>query len=216
MACSGRTEARFDRAVVQSGDEPSGFESTAEAPRLTTEARSVGRRGKQVIPSDLLSLIAELGVGLVAAAGIVTAIGGRDRAYTPLDRASIRGLVLVAATPLAIALLGLVMLSADASTTQTWSSVSYAYVAGVVIRYALTFPDSIRVRIQDPSLPRRGLVVSTVLGVGVALFLLHNAVVLSTFWPIVAACAYEILVAVWLILRLLLGSRYGATEPPAV
>jgi hypothetical protein len=120
----------------------------------------------------------------------------------------------VAATPLAIALLGLVMLSADASTTRIWSSLSYAYVAVVVIRYALTLPDSIRLRIQDPSLPRRGLVVSTALGIGVALFLLHNAVVLAIFWPIVAACAYEILIAVWLILRLLLGSRYGATETP--
>jgi hypothetical protein len=171
--------------------------------------------GKQVNPSDFLSLIAELGVALVAAAGIVTAIGGRGRVYTPLDRATIRGLVVVAATPLAIALLGLVMLSADASTARIWSSVSYAYVSVVVIRYALTFPDSIRVRIQDPSLPRRGLVVSTVLSVGVALFLLHNAVVLATFWPIVAACSYEILIAVWLILRLLLGSRFGATEPPS-
>jgi len=167
-----------------------------------------------VNPSDLLSLIAELGVALVAAAGIVTAIGGRGRVYTALDRATIRGLVVVAATPLAIALLGLVMLSADAPTTRIWSSVSYAYVAIVVIRYALTFPDSIRMRIQDPSLPRRGLVVSTAIGIGVALFLLHNAVVLATFWPIMAACAYEILIAVWLILRLLLGSRYGPTEPP--
>jgi hypothetical protein len=169
-----------------------------------------------VSASDLLSLIAELGVALVAAAGIVTAIGGRDRVYTPLDRASIRGLVLVAATPLATALFGLVLLSAGVSTPRIWESVSYAYVAMVVIRYALTFPDSIRLRIEDPSLPRRGIIVSTVLGVGVGLFLLYKTVVLVTLWPIVAACAYEVLIAVWLILRLLLGSSYGVTKPPAI
>jgi hypothetical protein len=61
-----------------------------------------------VISVDLLSLIAELAIALVAAAGIVTAIGGRDRDYTATDRARIRSLIIVSATPLAVALLGLV------------------------------------------------------------------------------------------------------------
>jgi hypothetical protein len=66
---------------------------------------------------DLLSLIAELAIALVAAAGIVTAIGGRDRDYTATDRARIRSLIIVAATPLAVALLGLVTLSAEVQPT---------------------------------------------------------------------------------------------------
>ncbi len=159
---------------------------------------------------DSLSLIAELSVALVAAAGIVTAIGGRDREYTALDRVTIRGLVVVAATPLGIALLGLIALSAGVPTARICSGLSFAYVLVIVIRYALTVPESIRIRVQDPTLPRRGLIVSTGLGIGVALLLLYNAIVLTSLWAVLAACAYELLCAVWLVLRLLLGTSLGS------
>ena len=85
------------------------------------------------------------------------------------------------------------------------------YVAIIIVRYALTVPPSVRIRAQDPTLPRRGLIVSTALGVAVAFFLLYNAISLGSFWPILVACAWELLAAVWLVLRLLLGATPRAT-----
>jgi hypothetical protein len=163
--------------------------------------------GEQVEPSDSLGLVAELAVALVAAAGIVTAIGGRDRDYTPLDRVTIRGLVIVSATPLAIALLGLVVLSAEVPTARAWLVLSVGYIGLSVARNVLTLPESIRLRAQDDNLSRRGLGVPVALGLGVVLLLLYNALMLTALWPVLIACSYDLLVAVWLILRLLLGSR---------
>jgi hypothetical protein len=42
---------------------------------------------------------------------------------------------------------------------------------------------------------------------GVLALVLYNALTLAAFWPILAACSFELLVAVYLVLRLLLGSR---------
>jgi hypothetical protein len=98
--------------------------------------------GEQVEPTDSLALVAELAVALVAAAGIVTAIGGRDRDYSPLDRVTIRGLVIVSATPLAVALLGLVVLSAEVPAAQAWLVVSLGYIVLKVARnvFELCYP----------------------------------------------------------------------------
>lgn len=62
---------------------------------------------------DSLFLIAEIAVSLVAAAGISTAIGGRDSSYSPADRARVRSLVIVSMTPFFIALIGIALLTAD-------------------------------------------------------------------------------------------------------
>jgi hypothetical protein len=168
-----------------------------------------------VEPADSLALIAELAVALVAAAGIVTAIGGRGRDYTPLDRVTIRGLVIVSATPLAIALLGLVLLSAEVPTARAWSAASFGYIALIVARNALALPDSIRLRAQDQSISRLGLALPVALSSGMALLLLYNAVTLAAIWPILVACSYDILIAVRLILALLIGSRQKpATSSP--
>jgi hypothetical protein len=44
-ACSRRTTAIFNRDVIESGNELKGVGPVAQAPRLATEARSVGRAG---------------------------------------------------------------------------------------------------------------------------------------------------------------------------
>ena len=46
---------------------------------------------------------------------------------------------------------------------------------------------------------------------GVALFVAYDALVITSFWAVLAACAYELLFAVWLALRLLLGTSLGST-----
>jgi hypothetical protein len=83
-------------------------------------------------PIEALVLVAELGVALVAAVGIVTAIGGRNRDYSLGDRARIRQLVAVAATPLAVALVALTLLSAQVPPERTWSLASLGYAALLV------------------------------------------------------------------------------------
>ncbi len=157
-------------------------------------------------PGDLLSLIAELAVALVAAAGIVTAIGGRDRDYTATDRARIRSLIIVSATPLAVALLGLVTLSAEVQSTRAWSIVSFAYIALGGARIAYTLPEFLRIP-DDQSPPWRPWAVILLINAGVFALVFYNALTLIAFWPILTACSFELLVAVYLVLRLLLGSR---------
>ena len=155
---------------------------------------------------DLLSLIAELAIALVAAAGIVTAIGGRDRDYTATDRARIRSLIIVSATPLAVALLGLVTLSAEVQPTRAWSIVSFAYIAMAGARIAYTLPEFLRIP-DDHSQSWRPWTVILLLNAGVLALVLYNALTLTAIWPILIACSFELLVAVYLVLRLLLGSR---------
>ena len=62
---------------------------------------------------DALVLIAELSVAPIAAAGIVTAIGGRGRVYSPGDRLRILGLIETAATALVVCLFAIVLVSAS-------------------------------------------------------------------------------------------------------
>ena len=106
---------------------------------------------------DSLTLIAELSVALVAAAGIVTAIGGRDREYTKLDRVTIRGLVVVAATPLGIALLGLTALSAGMTQERVCVGLSYAYVAVIAVPLALALASAWRWVVAKPAVEVAGV-----------------------------------------------------------
>ena len=157
-------------------------------------------------PSELLTLIAELAMALVAAAGIVTAIGGRDRDYAASDLARIRSLIIMAATPLAVALLALSALSAELQPERIWSSVSLVYLALGAARVASTLPEFLRIP-TDQAPSRRAVVVILLINVVVFGLLLYNAAFLQAFWPISVACAFELLVGVWLVLRLLLGTR---------
>ncbi len=67
-ACSSRTTARFNRKVVESGGELKGFGPTAEAPRLATEAQSVGR------PNVTIQDAGSIGELIAAAATVATLV----------------------------------------------------------------------------------------------------------------------------------------------
>jgi len=158
-------------------------------------------------PAESLVLVAELGVALVAAAGIVTAIGGRNRDYSPEDRVRIRSLILVAAAPLAVSLLGLALISADIPLPQTWSLVSFGTAALIVALALSTTRESARVEGQSAAVRRNTLRrngIHFVLSGGALSVLLYNGFVLSAFWPILVVCSYQLLSAVWLVLSLLL------------
>jgi undecaprenyl pyrophosphate phosphatase UppP len=147
-----------------------------------------------------------LAVALVAAAGIVTAIGGRDRDYAAPDRARVRTLIIMSATPLALALLALSALSAGARPERVWSLTSLAYIALAGARIASTLPEFLRIP-DDQVTTRRPWVVILTINSGVFGLLFYNAILLHVFWPILVACAFELLVSVYLVLRLLLGVR---------
>jgi len=154
-------------------------------------------------PTEALVLVAELGVALVAAAGIVTAIGGRSRDYSPGDRARIRQLIAIAATPLAVALVALTMLSAQVPPERTWSLASLGYAALIVGLSALGTSAASQLR-QPTAMVRRRTGVILALAAGVLLLLLYNGLVLWAFWPVLLACSFHLLGAVLLVLVLLL------------
>ena len=158
-------------------------------------------------PEESLVLIAEVGAAFVAAAGIMTAIGGRNREYTPSDRLRIRSLIGAAALPLAVALLGLSLLSAQIQPARIWSILSFAQVALTAfmamsfVREVSRLPEQ-TARVLRTKRQRNGVMwISTAC---VVLLLLYNGLVLSAFWPILVSCSTTLLTAVWLILNLVL------------
>jgi len=163
--------------------------------------------GSELEPEESLVLIAEVGAAFVAAAGIMTAIGGRNREYTPFDRLRIRSLIGAAALPLAVALLGLSLLSAQIQPARIWSILSFAYVALIAMNAVSFARDFSRLPEQTARVLRtkrqRNGVMWTSAACGV-LLLLYNGLVLSAFWPILASCSTSLLMAVWLILNLVL------------
>ncbi len=82
---------------------------------------------------DVLVVIAELAIALIAASGIVTAIGGQGRECTATDRLRITGLFAAAANPLAISLFSMVFISADVHPPTAWSLASLAGVLFIIV-----------------------------------------------------------------------------------
>jgi hypothetical protein len=158
-------------------------------------------------PTESLVLIAELGIALVAAGGIVTAIGGRDRDYTPSDRIRVRSLILTSAIPLVVGLSGLTLLSAQIQPTHTWVLLSLGSVALIVALTVGVTREAARLPNSADGVPRTPLYrfpIHFILGAIVVLLLVYNGLVLHAFWPILLVCSYQLVSGVWLVLNLLL------------
>ena len=157
--------------------------------------------------TDALILIAELAVGLIAAAGIVTAVGGRERDYTLIDRMRIISLVTFAAIPLATSLFSIVLITGTIQPPLLWSLASCAQILMMVAhtawgqRKAREFASDTKSRVS-----RTNVAVLMALSLVCLSLLLYNAFLLGAFWPVVGVCSYYILVSVWLVLRLVLES----------
>jgi len=155
--------------------------------------------------TDILVLIAELAIALIAASGIVTAIGGRGREYTPADRLRITALFASAANPLATSLFAMVLISAAVHPPTVWS---LAGLASVLINIAGTLKILPKARAlqRNPAsaVSLLQIVLTSTLSVASSCLLLYNAVSLGAFWPVAGVCAYYILVSVWLVRNLVL------------
>ena len=85
-------------------------------------------------PSDLLSLIVEVGVAIVGFSGIVLVLGRRSTGeWTPLDRARFQGLLNASFLPLAFSGLALVLLAAGLSEPDIWATCRLLHGLAVAI-----------------------------------------------------------------------------------
>jgi hypothetical protein len=107
--------------VVASVVEPGRFERAAEALWLAAERRFVGRRVVDV--AGILSTFAELAVGLAGFAGIVAALQGKIRDWSPADQNRFWSIIIFAMATLAFSLLPLIWVACGRSPWFLCSSV---------------------------------------------------------------------------------------------
>jgi hypothetical protein len=161
----------------------------------------------ELVEIDVLVLISELSVALIASAGIVVAIGGRGREYTANERTRIVGLIGFATLPLAVCLFGLVLISASVQPPRLWALTGGAQLLLILTAFIVgTRRAAEFVKDPDSSQTLTFTVLLAAPAVACVGLLIYNSIWLFAFWPIVAACSYYILVSVWIVFTLVLES----------
>ncbi len=138
-------------------------------------------------PGELLGIAAQIAVALAGFTGVVVVFGENSVAeWSAVDTLKLRLLVTFSATPLALCLIGLLLLATAFAEATIWCICS-------LLAFALAVPLSVNLARHYRAIPRGEFrsgggsvaifLTSNLFGIAVTLFQLVNAFALRQFWP---------------------------------
>jgi hypothetical protein len=144
-------------------------------------------------PTEALTTAAQLAVALAGFAGVVVAFRSRSvHEWSRIDRFRLQILLTNSATPFALSLFAMVLLSTNIDPTTVWclcSVFTFAVLVGIGASYYTAFrrfaPREFRASGGKAWIMRAGGLVAVV----VTLLQLYNAIRLQSFWPFFVAIA---------------------------
>jgi len=149
-------------------------------------------------------LFAELSLALAGFTGVASALGGRDRDYSPIDRGRLDAVFLFSGSSLAVSLLVLTLADAGLSDARSYSmacAISGFLILGIFCRQ---IPRVLKLR-RDGQSTTSGAFISFAfvyfLGLAAAYFWAANYE--QTSWPLYAGISSQLLYGLWMFARLL-------------
>lgn len=152
-----------------------------------------------MIPSDALSLIAELSLGLLGFAGVAAAFGGQERAFSEADRLRLLGLFCNSAIPLFGCLSVYVMSAASLEGGVTYTLAGLLSLAIHLRSSVLTMP-GVSQSARDAEATTEGWTLRAVWGQVIACLVLYLVEIVAggVAWPLLAAYSSHLAIGVFL------------------
>jgi len=159
-------------------------------------------------PGEALSTAAQVAVALAGFAGVVVVFRrGSVHEWSSVDKFRLRLLLTNSILPLALCLIGLLLLTIKPQPAGTWRWCS-ASALMIILPFAMTITKSFR-RLDPQQLKRAQASVFTlylfaVTGTGATLLQLYNVAILNAFWPFFTGIVVQLLAAMFQFARIVL------------
>jgi len=154
--------------------------------------------------SGTFELFSELAIAVAGFAGVAVALGGRDRAFGPMELVRVKSLFLYSALVLAGCFGLFALVAAEVSAVVAIRLVSFGEAIGFAVFTAETAPGAIRLTRSNESSTRPWVPFFVVGTYGVNILIcLVNGLVVAREWPLIVVFSITIIQSLWLFHRLL-------------
>jgi hypothetical protein len=149
-------------------------------------------------------LFAELSLALAGFSGVASALGGRDRDFSPIDRGRLDAVFLFSGASLAISLLVLTLADAGLSDARSYSIGCAAGSILILGIFGRQMPRVLKLRREGETTTSGAFIsFSFVYLLGLPAVYLWAAIYEQTSWPLFAGISSQLLFGLWMFARLL-------------
>jgi hypothetical protein len=159
-------------------------------------------------PGEALSTAAQIAVALAGFAGVVVVFRRESvHDWSQIDKFRLRLLLINSILPLALCVMGLLLLTIKPAPTGIWR---WCSALALVVLFPFVMTTAKRWRSLDPELLRRERAAGSpfhlfaILGIGVILLQLCNIAILDLFWPFFTGIVVHLLAAMVQFARIIL------------
>jgi small-conductance mechanosensitive channel len=159
-------------------------------------------------PGEALSTAAQIAVALAGFAGVVVVFRRESvHDWSPIDKFRLRLLLINSILPLALCVIGLLLLTIKPAPTGIWR---WCSAIALVVLFPFVMTTAKRWRSLDRELLRRERAAGSpfhlfaILGIGVTLLQLCNVAILNVFWPFFSSIVVHLLAAMVQFARIIL------------
>ncbi len=149
-------------------------------------------------PAELLGVLAQVAVTMAGFAGVVVVFGRRAvHEWSPVDKYRLSLLLATSILPLALCLIGLLLLSTDLAKPTIWCICSALAAASFLLNAAgiRTFSRFRPEEIAASGARSRLFYATSLVGFGTLLLQLYNIAALRAFWPFFTTIVLSILIS---------------------
>jgi drug/metabolite transporter (DMT)-like permease len=159
-------------------------------------------------PGEILGIAAQIAVALAGFAGVVVVFRRESvHEWSPIDKFRLRLLVTNAVLPLALCIIGLLLLSVKPEPLNIWrwcSGVAFVILLPFGIERLNVFRRLDPQQLQSARATRLVFYVSATLGIGATFLQLYNAALLGAFWPFFTGIVVQLIAAMFQFARIIL------------
>jgi hypothetical protein len=154
---------------------------------------------------DLLIVAAELGVAIAGFTGVISVFGSRSReSWSVIERFRIESLLSASLAAVALALLGLALVAADADGSLVWNVSSIAWLAWALVTQIRLFPRFRKARSEGGTISTPYNIAVWAAAATVAALQIWNIAALHEFWPFFVGLSLNLVPALSFFRRLFL------------
>jgi hypothetical protein len=160
-------------------------------------------------PGEALGIAAQIAVALAGFAGVVVVFRRESvHEWSPMDKFRLRLLLMNSVLPLALCMLGLLLLTIKPLPADIWKWCS-GFALVILVLFAVTSMTIFR-RLHLRQLQSYGRATHLVfnlfgiLGTAVMLLQLYNAAILGAFWPFFTGIVFQLTTAMFQFMRIIL------------
>ena len=159
-------------------------------------------------PGETLGIAAQIAVALAGFAGVVVVFGRVSaHEWSPIDKFRLRQLLTNSIVPLALCMIGLLLLAIRPALGGVWRWCSGAAFV-ILLQFSIGSVKAFRrldlQKLQRPVVRRSFFYLSGAVGIAVTLLQLYNAALLNAFWPFFTAIVLQLIAAMLQFARMIL------------